>query len=103
MQTSALITMIKRTAQDWSRSEILDLVAALPVYNYNLKSQDQSIRHIGPVAQEFNPLFGFTEAERYINTLDISGVTLAAVRELVHENRELKNRVEELEKWQAEK
>lgn len=77
--------------------EILDLVVQLPVYSYNLKTQDESIRHIGPVAQDFNPLFGFMEDELRINMLDISSVSLAAVRELIVENRELRSRIEQLE------
>jgi len=77
--------------------DILSKIAVLPLYDYNLKSQAASVRHIGPVAQEFNPLFGFTEDELRINSMDISGVTLAGVKALIAENELLKKRILNLE------
>lgn len=76
--------------------EILDIVAELPVYEYSLKSQNENIKHIGPVAQEFNPLFGFQD-RMYIHNMDAIGITLAAAKELVLENRELRSRIRKLE------
>lgn len=61
---------------------MLDRLLRLPIYTYNLKSQDPSIRHVGPVVEEFNPLFGFTESEGYINSDDKIGVCMAAIKEL---------------------
>lgn len=77
--------------------DILGKIAALPLYDYNLKSQDASIRHIGPVAQDFNEIFGFTEDALRINSMDISGVTLAGVKALIAENESLEERVLSLE------
>jgi len=61
---------------------ILEKVAALPVREYNLKSQDPSIRHIGPVAQDFYSAFGYGESDRAINMEDADGVALAAIQGL---------------------
>jgi small-conductance mechanosensitive channel len=61
---------------------VLEKLAALPVQEYNLKSQDPAIRHIGPVAQDFNAAFGYGESDRAINMEDADGVALAAIQGL---------------------
>ena len=61
---------------------ILERLAALPLQEYNLKSQDPSIRHLGPVAQDFYAAFGYGESDRAINMEDADGVALAAIQGL---------------------
>ena len=68
--------------------EILQQVASLPVETWNLRSQDPSIRHIGPVAQDFYAAFGFGEDDRHINLQDATGVALAAVQGLYQQSQE---------------
>jgi hypothetical protein len=63
-------------------------VAALPLETWNYKSQDASIRHIGPMAQDFHAAFGLGEDERYIGTIDADGVALAAIQGLYQMLRE---------------
>jgi len=84
--------------------EVLALLAGMPISTWNLKSQDPSIRHMGPVAQDFYAAFGVGEDERYIGTLDADGVALAAiqglyetVQDLQAENTELKTQVGDLQ------
>ena len=62
--------------------EILNKLVAMPVQSWNYKAQPPSIRHIGPMAQDFNPAFNFTEAPLGISTLDADGVALAAIQGL---------------------
>ena len=76
---------------------ILDKLAALSVQDYNLKSQDPSIRHIGPVAQDFYAAFGYGESDRAINMEDADGVALAATQGLYGLTQEQAARIEELE------
>ena len=61
---------------------ILQRVAALPISQWNYKTQAASIRHIGPMAQDFYAAFGVGTDNRYISTVDIEGVALAAVQGL---------------------
>lgn len=68
---------------------ILETLASLPVQEYNLKSQDDSIRHIGLVAQDF-ATFGYGESDTAINMQDADGVALAAIQGLYAENQALK-------------
>ena len=77
--------------------EVLEKVAALPMTTWKYKTQDASIRHIGPMAQDFHAAFGVGETELGITGIDADGVALAAIQALKRENDELKARLERLE------
>ncbi|RME44904.1 MAG: hypothetical protein D6791_12080 [Chloroflexi bacterium] len=62
--------------------EIVARLAAIPIQTWNYKAQAPSIRHIGPVAQDFYAAFGVGEDERHISTVDADGVALAAIQGL---------------------
>lgn len=62
--------------------EVLDLLESVPVQTWNYKAQDDSIRHIGPMAQDLYAAFGLGESERLIATIDADGVALAAIQGL---------------------
>ena len=72
----------KENFREINPQEILAKVAALPVLDYNLKSQDQSIRHLGPMAQDFAAAFHLGEDDKHITTIDADGVALAAIQGL---------------------
>ena len=61
---------------------VLDKVAALPVSTWNYKAQTNSIRHIGPTAQDFKAAFDVGESDTGITTVDADGVALAAIQGL---------------------
>jgi hypothetical protein len=62
--------------------QIAARVGTLPLETWSYKSQDASIRHIGPMAQDFYAAFGVGEDERSIGTSDADGVALAAIQGL---------------------
>ncbi len=62
--------------------DILERLASVPVQTWNWKSQAASIRHIGPVAQDFYAAFNVGEDEQHISTVDADGVALAAIQGL---------------------
>lgn len=62
--------------------EVLERLAGLSIQTWNLVTQDPSVRHIGPMAQDFRAAFGFGSDERHISTLDADGVALAAIQGL---------------------
>ena len=62
--------------------EVLERVAALPIATWSWKTQDESVRHMGPMAQDFHAAFGLGESERGISTVDAQGVALAAIQGL---------------------
>jgi hypothetical protein len=73
--------------------DVLQRLAAIPISAWNYKSQDASVQHIGPMAQDFNSAFGVGEADktgakRYINSIDADGVALAAIQGLYQQNQQ---------------
>ncbi|MGA1129516.1 MAG: tail fiber domain-containing protein, partial [Chthoniobacterales bacterium] len=75
---------------------VLAKVAAMPVMTWNYRTQDESIRHIGPTAQDFRAAFGLGENDKTISTIDPSGVALAAIQGLVEELKLRDKTIEEL-------
>lgn len=64
--------------------DILNKLKSIEVSEWNYKTQDSSIRHIGPMAQDFYALFGYGESDTTITTIDIDGVNMAALKGLIH-------------------
>ena len=59
---------------------ILAAVARLPIERWSYKGE--SVRHLGPMAQDFTAAFGLGADDRHIFTLDAAGVALAAIQGL---------------------
>jgi len=90
---------------------VLDAVADLPVYQWNYRSQDDGVRHMGPTAQDFYAAFGLGDEDTHISAIDADGVALSAIKGLVQrlrakdaelaalreENESLKVRFEDVE------
>lgn len=83
--------------------EILKKVAAIPVTDWNYKTQPASQRHIGPMAQDFYKAFQLDGIgnDTTINTTDIDGVNMIAIQalekrtvQLQQENDQLKSQIE---------
>jgi hypothetical protein len=47
---------------------ILERLSQVPITEWNYKAQDPSIRHVGPMAQDFHEAFHLGEDERHIST-----------------------------------
>ncbi|MEQ9553704.1 MAG: tail fiber domain-containing protein [Coleofasciculus sp. G3-WIS-01] len=62
--------------------EILTKVATVPIETWNYKDQNPTIRHIGPMAQDFAAAFAVGEDNRLIHPVDANGVALAAIQAL---------------------
>ncbi len=63
-------------------SEILAKVASLPIQTWSYKAENASIRHLGPMAQDFSAAFGLGQDDKHISTVDEEGVALAAIQGL---------------------
>jgi hypothetical protein len=77
--------------------QVLERVANIPIGTWNYKSQDPSIRHMGPSAQDFYAAFGLGEYDTHISTVDADGVSLAAIQALYELSQEQAGRIQELE------
>lgn len=74
-------------------SGVLERVEALPIYEYNYKGQDKQVVCRGPMAQDWHKLFPSDKDPLRIDTMDLDGVALAAVRELSTLLRKLTDQV----------
>ncbi|MEW5959668.1 MAG: tail fiber domain-containing protein [Chloroflexota bacterium] len=62
--------------------DVLELLMDVPISTWHYRTQDPSIRHIGPTAQDFYQVFKVGAGERTISTVDADGVALAAIQGL---------------------
>lgn len=72
---------IKESLSPVDGRAILARLATIPIQTWNYANQDPSIRHIGPMAQDW-AAFGFGEKETEINAVDAVGIALAAIQGL---------------------
>jgi hypothetical protein len=83
---------VKQNFSNIDSQWLLEQIAAMPIQTWNLKSQAAGMRHIGPVAQDFNgmlsSLFGTVEDPLRINNMDAVGVSLAAIQGLYAQNQQ---------------
>jgi hypothetical protein len=65
------------------RQKVLAKIVALPVTVWNFKSDAPDVKHIGPVAQDFEAAFGLNGADdTHISVVDEGGVALAGIQGL---------------------
>ena len=63
------------------RRDILDKALALPLSTWNY-TNSPSVRHLGPMAQDFMAAFGLGDSDKHISVVDGLGVALAAIQGL---------------------
>jgi hypothetical protein len=62
---------------------VLAKVAALPLTQWNYRTDKSAVQHIGPMAQDFQAAFGLDGADdKHISVVDEGGVALAAIQGL---------------------
>jgi hypothetical protein len=73
---------MKTNFRDLNGEDVLAKLARIPIREWNYITQDASIRHVGPTAQDFHAAFGLGEDNLTINTLDPDGISLKAIQAL---------------------
>ncbi len=76
--------------------QLLRKLAAIPMETWNYKTQDASIRHIGPMAQDFRAAFNLGEDDKHISVVDGQGVALAGVQALYELSQAQSKQIAEL-------
>ena len=61
-------------------SSALSKINNINVYEWNYKSQDTSVKHVGPMAQDFHKAFGLGNSNLAITSVDMDGVILLGVQ-----------------------
>ena len=77
---------------------VMEKLARIPISTWNYKTQDEAIRHIGPMAQDFAAAFNVGEDDKHITTIDADGVSLAALQGLYQIVQEKDQRITQLER-----
>ncbi|MBN2379727.1 tail fiber domain-containing protein [candidate division WOR-3 bacterium] len=94
--TNASDRNLKEGFQPVDQDDILEKVAELPITSWNYKSENNSVKHIGPVAQDFHAAFGVGTDDKSISTIDADGVALVAIQALYKELKEKDAEIAEL-------
>jgi hypothetical protein len=83
--------------------EVLAKVAALPVTEWNYRTDSKAVQHIGPMAQDFQAAFGLAGTDdKHISVVDEGGVALAAIQGLNQKLNEKDAEIQELKQSIAE-
>ena len=61
---------------------MLERVVDLPIERWRFKTEDEGVKHVGPMAQDFHEAFGLGESDTAIATVDADGVAFAAIQGL---------------------
>lgn len=77
--------------------DVLLRLRSVPVTTWNYRTQDEEIRHAGPMAQDFYAAFRLGESDLLINSVDMDGINLAAVKALEARSTRQQARIAELE------
>jgi len=88
----------KHLFREMDNEAVLAKLAQMPVREWSYLAQDESIRHVGPTAQDFHAAFGLGEDPLRIGTMDADGVALAAAKALEQRTRALDERSQWLER-----
>ncbi len=73
---------IKQDFDTVDTREILNRLVAMPMSSWSYTFQDPSVRHIGPMAQDFAAAFGVGDSDKKIDMVDANGVSIAAIQAL---------------------
>ena len=67
---------------------ILERVATLPLSTWRYTADPSTVRHLGPMAQDFKAAFGLGDTDKSYHSIDAHGVSLASIKalyQLMHE------------------
>jgi hypothetical protein len=82
-------------------ADVLARLAQVPVSTWSYTAEDASVRHMGPMAQDFHAAFGLGSDDRSIATVDADGVALAAIQALAAQNASQQAQIDALRQQNA--
>ncbi|HEY6507710.1 MAG TPA: tail fiber domain-containing protein, partial [Vicinamibacterales bacterium] len=71
------------------------------ISTWQYKSDPESVRHMGPMAQDFQQAFGLGDSDRWYHTVDGHGVALASIQALAKLAAEQREHLEALRRQNA--
>ncbi|MFQ5570043.1 MAG: tail fiber domain-containing protein [Rhodothermales bacterium] len=100
--TEASSALLKENFVPVEGLDVLNRLATLPISTWNYKTDDATIRHMGPMAQDFYAAFGLGKDDRHIAPLDANGVALAALQAMHAQGQAQAARIALLERQNAD-
>ncbi len=79
-------------------AQILDKIARMPIQSWRYKTEADTVRHVGPMAEDFYSAFGLGNTASGISVSDAYGVALAAIQALRVEVTERDESIAKLKK-----
>jgi hypothetical protein len=89
---------VKKNIAPANTDAILKKVAELPISTWTYLEEPLTVRHLGPMAQDFRASFGLGDDDRTYHSIDAHGVALAAIQALEHVVKQQEQRIEKLER-----
>jgi hypothetical protein len=80
-----------------SGSDVLSRLRGIDVSTWNYISEGRAVRHMGPMAEDFYKAFQLGTGNTSIGVQDLTGVSLAAIKELHQRTDELQQKATEVE------
>ncbi|MCO4819500.1 MAG: tail fiber domain-containing protein [Bacteroidetes bacterium] len=101
--TSVSDRNMKENFEDINGEDLLDKIEDLPITKWNYKGNPDSVKFIGPMAQDFHKSFGLGGSDSLgISTLAFDGVNIAAVQALIVRTNKIENLESTISKQGAE-
>jgi len=88
---------IKQDFASVDADEVLSRVTEMPITSWSYKADGASVRHIGPMAEDFHSAFGLGVDERHLSPGDVASVALVAVQGLQKELQSRDARIAQME------
>lgn len=76
---------------------VLDGLARVPIATWQYKADAPSVRHMGPMAQDFHGEFGLGDTDKAYSPIDVNGVAFASIQALYARMQEQEARLSRLE------
>jgi hypothetical protein len=89
---------LKRDIQAVDEQAVLESVARMPISTWSYKNDDPSVRHLGPMAQDFHAAFRLGSTDRAYDPIDAHGVEFAAIQALYERLRKDEALLERLQR-----
>ncbi len=83
-------------------AEVLSRLKGIEVSTWNYISEGRPVRHMGPMAEDFFKAFRLGTGNTSIGVQDLTGVSLAAIKELNQRTDELQQKTTEVEQLRGE-
>ncbi|MBN2003427.1 MAG: tail fiber domain-containing protein [Anaerolineae bacterium] len=99
--TEASDVNVKENFAPVDDADVLSRIDGLSVTTWNYIGDGASVRHMGPMAQDFYAAFGLGSDDTHIAPLDVNGVLLSGVQALIAQSEQQDARIQQLEQENA--